>query len=466
MSKSVYPPVAQLNGFRDHGKVRRIIAEDPEWSLALVPPLSKLCLQNIVDNFEEKQTIEELLPAHKDYVLGRLPTTLPLRVTANLIHDPGYWRRCCLQRWPQCDVSQYGHSWKRMFFERHLENLVELFVPDVTPPQTILELVPLCRDYVRRLDVSQLLPPIKEPRMPGRERRGEERQQQEEEEEEGEDVSDTASDAGPSMDHFDFGLLLDRLSHLEELRLVYGVQGCGMNFEWNLFEFTRRDCESLGKALKSCQTLKVLRLHQSKVDDERCRILARHLLDHPSLRELDLSHNLIGDRGARAIGKLLTRSRLEGLDLYDNEIRGPGAQAIAHALSRSATLRTLNLRLNRLGDEGGQAIGQALLTNRTLRRLHLGANEMGEPSAAVLAQMLGRNDALTSINLSCNGLGTDGGKMLEEGMSRNTGVTECDVRLTEVDEESESFIGQVVRTNQGRAREQLAPENANAKCNV
>ncbi|CAL8314354.1 unnamed protein product [Lota lota] len=448
MSKSIYPPVAQLNVYGDHEKLRRIIAEDPEWSLALVPPLSILCLQNIVTHFEEKQTLEELLPAHKDYVLGRLPPSLPLHVTANLIDDPSYWSRCCMQRWNQCDVSQYGHSWKRMFFEKHLENLVELFIPDVTPPQTILDLVPLCRDYVRRLDISQLLPPIKEPRMPGKEQPGEEQQQEEDD--------DAASDAGPSMDHFDFGLLLDQLSRLEELRLVYGVRGCGMNFEWNLFEFTLRDCEALARALKSCHTLKVLRLRQSKVEDERCRILARHLLDHPSLRELDLSHNLIGDRGARAIGKLLSRSRLEGLDLYDNEIMGPGGRAIAHALSRSATLRTLNLRLNRLGDEGGRAVGQALLTNRTLRWLHLGANEMGEPSAAVLAQVLAQNDTLTSINLSCNSLGADGGKILEEGMSHNNNVTKFDVRLTEVDEGSEAFIGQKVQNNQSRVREQAA----------
>ena len=136
----------------------------------------------------------------------------------------------------------------------------------MTPPHTILELVPLCRDYVLRLDVSQLLPPIKEPWTPGRERPGEGQQQQQQEEGEGgeeeeeEEDDDAASDAGPSMDHFDFGLLLHRLSRLEELRLVYGVRGCGMNFEWNLFEFTLRDCESLARALKSCHTLKVIRM--------------------------------------------------------------------------------------------------------------------------------------------------------------------------------------------------------------
>ncbi|MBN3305928.1 DRC5 protein, partial [Amia calva] len=421
--------------------MRRIIAEDPEWSLAVIPLLRNLCLQHIIKNFHENPILDKLLPSHKAQVLEKLSTSLPLKVTANLISDEGYWRRCCTQRWGISDVSQYGDSWKRMFFERHLKNIIELFIPDVTDPQTVLEMVPLCRNYVKKLDISQLLPPVKEPQ------KGDE-----------DDCSDTASDAGfdgPSMDHFDFGILLDKLSHLEELHLVYGVKGCGMNFEWNLFEFTYRDCQSLAKALKSCKTLKVFKIHQSKVDDEKARVLIHSLLDHHVLKELDLSHNIIGDRAARAIGKLINRSNLEKLSVYDNKIRGPGAQAIAYALSRNITLRSLNLRLNRIGDEGGQAIAQALLKNTTLVDLHLGSNELTEPTATALSQVLVQNKTIKSINLSCNRLGSDGGKQLEEGMSHNGTVVEFDIRLTEVDQEGEYCISQVLRSNQDKAGQAL-----------
>ncbi|KAM6954081.1 dynein regulatory complex subunit 5 [Aplochiton taeniatus] len=428
--------------------MRRIIAEDPEWSLAVVPLLSNLCLQCIGDNFEDRPILNELLPSHKDYVLERLSPSLPLHVTANLISDDGYWKRCCKQRWGLCDVSHYGYSWKRMFFEKHLENIIELFIPDVTDPQKVLDMVPLCTKYVRRLDISQLLPPIKEP-------------QKSEEDMEGSDSASDMGCEGSSMDHFDFRILLDKLNRLEELHVVYRVEGCGMNFEWNLFEFTFRDCESLAKALKSCKTLKVLRIHQSKVDDEKCRLLVSYLLDHPSLLELDLSHNLIGDRGARAIGKLLSRSQLETLTIYDNNIQGHGAKAIAYALSKNSTLLTLNLRLNRLRDEGGQAIGQALLKNNTLLNLHLGGNAMTEPTAAVLSQVLVQNGKLKSLNLSCNSLGIDGGKVLEEGMSHNGSIVECDIRLTDVGQESDYCISQVVRNNQNRVRRKRAQENNN-----
>ncbi|CAK6962733.1 dynein regulatory complex subunit 5 [Scomber scombrus] len=391
MSKSPYPPGGQLNPPEDCRRMRRIIAEDPDWCLAIVPFLSNICLQSIVRNFEGKPIFEELIPSQKDFVQERLSPSLPLRVTANLISDGIYWKRCCKQRWDLCDVSRYGHSWKRMFFERHLENIIELFIPDVTDPKTVVAMVPLCKNYVKRLDISQLLPPIKEP--------------QKEDDEYGSDLASDNEYDGPSIDHFDFSILLDKLTSLEELHVVYQVKQCGMNFEWKMFEMTDRDCESFAKALKSCKTLKVLRLHESQIEDKKCRLLVKHLLDHPSLRELDFSHNLIGDRGARAVGKLLTSSKLEILNMCDNDIRDHGAKAIAQALSKNSTLLSLNLRLNQLRDEGGQAICKALLNNSTLLDLHLGGNQVMEPTAFALSKTLVQNNTLKSINLSCNSLG-------------------------------------------------------------
>ncbi|XP_047430522.1 dynein regulatory complex subunit 5 [Mugil cephalus] len=429
--------------------MRRIIAEDPNWSLDIVPSLSNLCLQCLVNKFEEKPIFEELTPTQKDYIQERLSTSLPLHVTANLVSDGVYWKRCCQQRWDLCDVSHYDHSWKRMFFERHLENIIELFIPDVTESSTVVKMVPLCKKYVKRLDISQLLPPIKEPQRGGGE---------DEDEEEGSDlVIDDEYDI-PRVDHFDFGILLDKLTNLEELHLVYRVKQCGMNFEWEMFEMTDRDCESLGKALKSCKTLKLFRLHQSHVNDKKCRLLVKYLLDHPSLTELDFSHNVISDAGARGLGKLLNRTKLETLNVCDNNISGPGAKAVAHALSKNSSLLSLNFHLNRLKDEGGQAICKALLKNTTLRHLHLGGSEVTWHTAVALSKVLVVNNTLKSINLSCNTLGEVGGKALEEAMCHNSSVTECDIRLTDADEQSVSSINQVVWTNQSLEHKKKAQE--------
>ncbi|KAM5165545.1 dynein regulatory complex subunit 5 [Mantella aurantiaca] len=440
-------PVQHRNAAADLRKMRRIITEDYSWSLAIVPLLSDLCLQHIVTNFQHKPILEKLLPKDKAKVLDALSTSLPLPVMANLIGYEDYWRRCCAERWPVCDVSRYGSSWKRLFFERHLENLIERFIPEVTETRGVRQAAELGADYVKRLEVQQLLPPV----------RVEIRK-----DEEGEEISDEGSDAGdlPSMDHFDFNLIADALSGLEELHVVYGVKGCGMNFEWNLFRFTERDCRLLAETFKTFRNLKVFRLHRSKVDDDKARILIRCLLDHPSLVHLDLSHNQISDRGARAIGKLLNQSRLQILNLCNNNLCPHGAQAIAHALSKNSTLSTLNLRLNHMGDEGGQALCNALLHNSTLVSLHLGSNELSEPTASVLSQVLTHNTSLRSVSLSSNPIGLDGGKQLLEGMSENKTLLEFDLRLTDVGQESEFFINQVLKSNKERGRLQDQPRAA------
>ncbi|XP_018408760.1 PREDICTED: T-complex-associated testis-expressed protein 1-like [Nanorana parkeri] len=438
--------VQHRNAAADLRKMRRIITEDYSWSLAIVPLLSDLCLQHIVRNFEHKPILEKLLPKHKAKVLDTLSSSLPLEVTANLISYEDYWRRCCAERWPVCDISRYGSSWKRLFFERHLENLIEGFIPDVMETQTICEAAELSKDYVKRLDIQQLLPPVKV---------------EIKKDEEGDEISETGSEAGgdlPSMDHFDFNLIANSLCGLAELHLVYGVKGCGMNFEWNLFRFTERDCSLLANTFKTFRNLKVFRLHKSKVDDDKARILIRSLLDHPSLVHLDLSHNQISDRGARAIGKLLNQSQLQIVNLCNNNVCPHGAQAIAHALSKNSILKMLILWLNHIGDEGGQALCNALLHNSTLMTLHLGSNELSEPTATVLTQVLTHNTALKSIGLSSNPIGLDGGKQLLDGMSENKTLLEFDLRLTDVGQESEFFISQVLRSNQERARLQSQPK--------
>ncbi|XP_076463515.1 dynein regulatory complex subunit 5-like [Babylonia areolata] len=433
------------NPAADWRNMRRIIAEDPEWSLATVPLLTELNIRHIVENFaNNSDVLGNLLPRHQKTVLGRISTTLPLKVTS-LLDDEGYWQRCCKARWDICDVSAYGDSWKRMFFERNLQQIIEHFIPETTDPTELNETLKLSAEYVKKISVRQLLPPVREaPKGP-----------------DFDDGSDAGSDAGdePECDHFNFAPVLKALPGLEELHLTYGVRDCGMNFEWNLFQFTARDCLQLAQCVAACKTLKVFRLHRSKVDDDKVRVLISHILDHPGLVELDLSNNLIGDRGARAVGKFLNNhSQLVRLSLNDNQVRFAGAQAIAHALTKNTTLRYLNLRLNRLGDEGGQAICRALLKNSTLTEVNLSSNDMAEPTAAILSQVVMQNSTVKSLDLSCNRLGPDGGKQLQEGMEENNTITAMDLRLTECGQESEYCINQILHRNQEAARDTALKE--------
>ena len=323
-------------------------------------------------------------------MLERIPTKVPLKIVCHLIHDEIYWERCCKASWPICDVAIYGNSWKRMFFERNLEEIIENTVPYKTNPAKLNDTLVLAAPYVKRLDIKQLLPPIKDAAQ-------------------FDDMSDTASEHGdePDTDHIDFAPIFNSLNNLVEFRVSYGVKDCGMNFEWKLFQFTARDCQSLAKCLQQCKQLKVLEMHRSKIDCDKARLIVSHLLDHPCLESLSFEHNLISDRGARAIGKLLNghAQKLQHLNLGNNDVRPAGALALAHALCKNTTLLTVNLRLNHIGDDGGQAICKGLLKNSTLREIDLSSNEMTEPSSALLAQVLIHNKTLIRMNLACNSLG-------------------------------------------------------------
>ncbi|XP_032441415.1 dynein regulatory complex subunit 5 [Xiphophorus hellerii] len=417
--------------------MRIIIAEDPNWSLDLVPSLSSLCQRCIADTIEDHQHLfEKLTPQLKDSIQQRLSLSLPLHVTANLVPDGVFWKRCCQQRWNICDISQYGHSWKRMFFERHLENLIELFVPEETEFKVILDVLPLCKNYIKRLNITQLLLPSRK-FVKGRDDDQHEIAMLTNEEED-----DMAAS------HFDFGTVLTELIHLEELHLAYKIKQCGMNFEWSMFQITDRDCRALTIAFKACKTLKVLRIRQSQIDDKKCRPLLRCLMDHPSLIELDLSHNIIRDAGARSVAELLSKGQLEKLNICNNEIDIHGAKALAQALSNNSTLQYLNMRLNQVKDEGGEAIAEALQNNTTLTYLHLGGNDVTSITAVVLSKVLQKNETLKTLNLSCNNLGEIGGKALAEAMVHNSTLTECDIRQTDIDETNAASINKAIWDNQ------------------
>ena len=101
----------------------------------------------------------------------------------------------------------------------------------------------------------------------------------------------------PDCDHFDFNTIVPLLPNLQELRVVYGVRDCGMNFEWQLFEFSKKDCQMLAKCVKNCTWLKSLHINWSKIDDDKLRLFISQILDHPNLVDLNLAHNIISDRG-------------------------------------------------------------------------------------------------------------------------------------------------------------------------
>ncbi|KAL7056801.1 hypothetical protein AAHC03_019219 [Spirometra sp. Aus1] len=441
-------PVSDDSFIDDLRAVRRIVAEDSKYNLENVKSLVELVLEHIICNFAfNYSALPYLDREQRRYVLDTISVDTPLKVTAFLIPEDPFWKRCCLSRWPVVDVIKHGNSWKRAFFEKRLEEMIQQYIPGETYPVWIEEALEFAAPFVKRLDIKEMLPPVR--------KRPKKKSHKEDEEDDSDNDSESV-DLKPSIqaDHLDLGFVIAKLKFMEHLGVQYRVRNCGLNFEWSQFQFTGKDCLSFSKAIKAHQSLVVLELVKSRVDCERCRVLVGHLLDHPTLKSLNLAHNIISDWGARALGKLISgRSELQSLNLTNNRLTADGGEALGHALTKNAKkLIKLNLRLNRLMDEGGSAIAKALIKNNTLRELDLASNGLGDMAILIFGQVLTHNATLSKLDLSNNKIGADAGRKLQECIASNMALTYLDLRFTGCPQVSEFAMQQTVESNDNRIR--------------
>lgn len=164
-------------------------------------------------------------------VTALLPLDLPLDVAGPLIDDELYWQRRSLGRWGLCAVEEHGCSWKRLFFEAHLQDFLEAAGPAAQSSDELLKLLALSKDYILSLRVRQL----------------------------------------PS--HAELGGLLQGAPLLSDLSLTYGAMDVGMHYEKELFGMRHADVASLAKALRVTETLTVMALPANQLDDEAVRTL-------------------------------------------------------------------------------------------------------------------------------------------------------------------------------------------------
>ncbi|XP_074774738.1 NACHT, LRR and PYD domains-containing protein 12-like [Athene noctua] len=129
---------------------------------------------------------------------------------------------------------------------------------------------------------------------------------------------------------------------LRELHL--GVNELGDGGVWQLSE---------GLWDPACR-LQTLRLWQCQLTEESCRALAAVLPVCPSLREMHLGDNELGDGGVRWLSEGLRdpACRLQTLSLWKCQLTGACCKDLCAALSTSRSLEHLDLSENDLGDGG------------------------------------------------------------------------------------------------------------------
>lgn len=381
---------------------RRIVAEDPEWNVAPVSALSALCVAVLVGSFPAFPVLDRVPTKHRQAVCSAIAIDADLHRAALLVPDECYWKRRAAKRFSLANVNHFQGSWKRLFFELHLAELVEAHEPTLSGgfqkiPESLVEAFRICAPYVKALTLRQLRPIAEDDPLDSRHSH----------------LLAKKSDLAEllnvrSIDHLELSSLLPILSGLETLSIYYGVKDCRTEFKWSYFGMTINDSIQLAKLIQLSSSLKSLTIKASGVDDDRCRVICQSLLKNKTMEYLDLSNNKIGYSGSRAVAAVLAspETALSTLKMQNNPFGSEAAFCIGKALMVNKTLHHLDLRLCQIGDENGSKFLGFLKHNSIIKSLDLSGNILGALSASALADLLKHNGkTLRTINISCNKLG-------------------------------------------------------------
>ncbi|KAJ3654632.1 hypothetical protein Zmor_013807 [Zophobas morio] len=405
-----------------------------EWDKEIPKNLQEICLETIAKNWEAKPLLDEIpLTIDQCLLLDILPTELPLGLTIPKINDDIYWKRCYLQRWPKLipenvsldiQISEIvkvnngsrkssttnsassqrsrkssqeqqksnKRTWKECFLEMHLREYLEKLKPEDYDAEKIKELSDLCGIYVKILELREL----------------------------------QSSENSPSR--IPLNAIVTGLENLTELSICFKQTYVGEKFSWNILKITLQDIKLLAKGLEKIH-LKIFRLRNSDIDDEKMIRILKSLLKHDELHTLDFSHCKISDEGGVALSKFCLLNSVNTLVLANNQIGTKGMEALSYVICQSACrLSTLDLKLNPIGNEGANHLMKPLTIGvRNIKNLYLsGCGIRHLPS---LGEMIEHNSSLEQLNLSNNSLGEEMGKILLQGLRYNTSLTKLDVRM-------------------------------------
>ncbi|XP_072893822.1 ribonuclease inhibitor-like [Hemitrygon akajei] len=173
-------------------------------------------------------------------------------------------------------------------------------------------------------------------------------------------------------------------------------------------------------------------LERVGLTDSGAKDLASALSTNTSLTELKLSANKLGDLGVKLMSAALRNleCKIQKLELERVGLTDSGAEDLASALSTNPSLTELNLSDNKLGDSGVKLVSAALrIPECTIQTLGLERVGLTDSGAKDLASALSTNTSLTELKLSANKLGDLGVKLMSAAL-RNL---ECKIQKLELE---------------------------------
>ncbi|KAF4790200.1 Ribonuclease inhibitor [Turdus rufiventris] len=168
--------------------------------------------------------------------------------------------------------------------------------------------------------------------------------------------------------------------------------------------------------MKSCKTI---RLDDCNLSSSNCEDLSSIINTNPSLTELKLNNNELGDAGVEYLCKgLLTPScSLQKLWLQNCNLTSASCETLRSVLSAQPSLTELHVGDNRLGTAGVKVLCQGIMNpSCKLQKLQLEYCELTADIVEALNAALQSKPTLKELSLSNNTLGDTAVKQLCRGL--------------------------------------------------
>lgn len=202
---------------------------------------------------------------------------------------------------------------------------------------------------------------------------------------------------------------------------------------------------SISDALKENKTLQSLKLARCKLNGDCVKMLCEALHVNQTLTDLDLSGNF--SRAEHVADALAVNKGLTKLNLSDNFLDPDGITCILNVLvKKNHFLRQLDLTHNEAGSKGANALAQVLRENQRFKWISLKGHNLGPEEATVLADALKENKGLTFLDMENNMILCQGGQAMAKALAVNRTLKVLDLKFNHL----ESFDAQLgIRSNCG-----------------
>ena len=341
-------------------------------------PLSEIAIKAVAANYlMYKEQLSELEPKYRNKIYDLISVDYDIEDLYPFIDYEPFWERACRNKYKSDDCSISGNSWKQLYVETFVKELIANFKADTDDQEALDHLKKVCdmiKYSVFNLDI-------------------------------------------PTFSYkFDISFIPQYFVNLTNLSLKYSpilkevrtrdvftknLEPIGD--EYSQFGMRIPDLKKFCILITDLSYFLTLSLQGNLVDDEMIKWLVPGLITNQTLRHLDLSNNRITGKGMIKICSYLVRTKaLLSINLNNNLIGGDSSYAVGLVLKENTKLRIMLLGMNRFDDESGGRILKMLCFNNYLDEIDLSANQLGEETLKFLQIALKGNNTIKKIDLRHN----------------------------------------------------------------